>query len=208
MRDEGVEIPASIVVVPADRAGRFAAHEAFVEAGRISTTAADDDASQMPSPPTLAQLVAAVELGAIERPRTAERVAGFVTPADPAQLCAATGVGWYELLFTPAGPMTASPFEFPAVVRAATSVRHEQWCRLQVAVVPRTGRGRHWPAVRVVRGGAMTHQPLLLDRGSEVIARFDDGAWAWISADDSEHPCGWVPVSCLEAAEVAGERAP
>lgn len=196
-----VDLPAAIVVVPADRAGRFPRHEAYAAPGWLEREARDDDAAIDGDAPTLAQLVAALELGLIDQPRTAERVAGFVTPHDTAALAAATGVGSWEILVTPGGPLTASPYAYPAVIRRAAASPPGPRRVLRASVVARTGRGPTWPAARRVRGGVTTAIAWVLDVGQVVRCHVEDGGWAWVASEDGDHPCGWVPADLLAATE-------
>jgi len=199
-----VALSAAIVVIPADRAGRFGAHEAYVEPASLDASATDDDEGAAPRlAPTLAQLWAAIAGGLIDRPRTAERVAELVIPDDARAVCRATGVGAYEILVTPTGPLTASPLQFPAVARAVTEPGPARWARLVRAAVPRDGRGAVWPAARVIRRGNATREAAALAPGERVVRRFDDGAWSWIATAEHTRPLGWVPSSALIDAEVA-----
>ncbi len=198
-----VEVPAAIVVVPADRAGRFPRHEAYAAPGWLEREPREDDAVLDGDAPTLAQLLAALELGLIDQPRTAERVAGFVTPLDAAALAATTGVGSWEILVTPGGPLTASPYAYPAVIRRAGGAAPVPRLVLRASVVPRTGRGPTWPAARLVRGGVTTALAWVLDVGQVVRCHGEDGGWAWVATDDGDHPCGWVPADLLAPLEQA-----
>jgi hypothetical protein len=199
-----VAIPEAVMVIPADRAGRFAEHEAFVESCWLASTPRDEGVTGEIVPgPTLAQLWAAIEMGLIERPRTAERVAEFATPSDAWALCQQTGVGGFEILVTPTGPVTSSPYEFPAVARAANGVATKVVRRTLIrSCVPRDGRGVGWPAVRLVRRGAMANEVAALDVDSIVVCRYDDGDWAWVACAVGARPLGWIRSEYLSPEHV------
>lgn len=202
-----VTVEAAIVIIPADRAGRFAEHEAFVEPAWIETAARDDADTAPVQAPSLAQLWHALARGLLAPLRTAERVGGFVTPDDAGALCAATGVGCFEVLVTPAGPLTASPYHFPAVIRRAVAVgagaRPPRRRRIARPCAPRDGRGAGWPPARTVRAGVMTRQARTLERGALIASVYDDGDWALVATDIAERPIGWVPSLYLEDADAA-----
>lgn len=200
-----VRLPEAIVVVPADRAGRFGEHEAYVAPTTLATVAVDDD-GEATSAPTLAQLWAALTAGLIERARTAERVAELLVPEDARAVCRASGVGGYEILLTPNGPLTAAPLHFPAVTRAASAPAVTRWARVMRAAVPRDGRGAGWRAARVVRGGAATREAAALAPGARVVRRFDDGAWSWVATGEHVRPIGWVRSELLRDAEADDAR--
>ncbi len=195
-----IAVPARVVVVPADRNGRFARHEAFAAACELDDVAVDDPADSgqpMAAAPTLAQLCLARGLGLITG-AAPERTATVVAPRDALALARTTGAGFYEILVDGDGPLTVAPLSTPAGLRRAWSPEPApRWARAQRPCVVRDGRGVGWPVTRLVRGGARTGEPAMIDGERRWSCAHVDGGWALIGPSPDERPWGWVPAAAL-----------
>lgn len=200
-----VAVPAGIVVIPADQHGRFPRHEAWAAPCRLAPAEADpvDSGAPLATAPDLAQLWRACSLGLVTAGEP-ERTRTVLAPRDAIALARDTGAGFYEIQLTADGPRTVTPLSGPARLRRARGEGvPPRWVRAVRPCVARDGRGRAWPVSRLVRAGARTAEPVMVDGAAPLVCVHVDAGWSLVAVDTDSLPLGWVPAAALVPEEDA-----
>lgn len=189
-----IRLPGGVVLIGS--CALWGEHEAYAAPCWIDRDAGVRD-DRNAAEPTLAQLLFALQKGLIaaapevESTSSVLAVDSFAIDARHAAL-----------------QLVGSEVELAATDRPATLARSVvaleesrlPWRQILWPCVPRSGRGSRWPAVRERRSARPSGEPLLLDRGDEVVSVHRDGEWTLIASQPGEHPIGWV------ASAAVGER--
>ena len=203
-----VAVPAGVVEIPADQHGRFPRHEAWAAPCQLGPAVDDpaDSGAPLDGAPDLAQLWRARSLGlvAAELP---ERTRTVLAPRDALALARDTGAGFYEVQLAADGPRTVAPLSGAARLRRAfATAPAPRRARARRPCVVRDGRGRAWPVARLVRAGARTAEPVMIDGEAALIVVHVDGDWALVAADAGSLPLGWVPTAALADDPLADDQ--